>query len=162
MNLIVEMYHGSHLYGTASATSDVDIKGIATASPRDVLLGTIPKIVAETHPVKGEGQKNAPGDIDRTIFSLHHFIHLALKGETVAIDNAARPGFRHHQRRRAVLGLAGPQSSQVLHQAHDRAGGLRPAPGREVRPEGVASGSGQARHGEFGIAGLAQDRGTVD
>jgi hypothetical protein len=83
---LVEMFHGSHLYGTNGPTSDVDYKGVGLADVKDVLLGRIPKVLEASSPTKADGEKNQPGDVDRQIFSLHAFIAMALKGETVAID----------------------------------------------------------------------------
>ena len=38
MDLIVEMRFGSHLYGTDTATSDLDLKGVYLPSAREILL----------------------------------------------------------------------------------------------------------------------------
>lgn len=83
---LVEMFHGSHLYGTNGPASDVDYKGVGLAEVKDVLLGRVPKVLEASSPIKADGEKNQPGDVDRQIFSLHAFIAMALKGETVAID----------------------------------------------------------------------------
>jgi predicted nucleotidyltransferase len=88
---IVQMYHGSHLYGTNTPESDVDFKGVALAETYDVLLGRIPKVIESKSPRKGDGEKNQAGDVDLQVFSLHQFMHLALKGETVAVDMLHAP-----------------------------------------------------------------------
>ena len=88
---LVQMFHGSHLYGTASAASDVDYKGVSLPSLRDALLGRIPSVMENIAPSKGAGEKNQPGDVDLQVFSLHHFIKMALKGETVAVDMLHAP-----------------------------------------------------------------------
>jgi hypothetical protein len=85
------MRHGSHLYGTATASSDIDYKGVAMPNPADVLLGRIPKVTESIAPDKEDGAKNRAGDIELQVFSLHHFVALALKGETVAVDMLHAP-----------------------------------------------------------------------
>lgn len=84
------MKFGSHLYGTATPESDQDYKGVFMPEPRDVLLGRIPRSVTErTNPDRN--RKNAPADVDSESFSLHHFVGLAVKGETVALDMLHAP-----------------------------------------------------------------------
>ncbi len=69
MDLIVEMRFGSHLYGTATAQSDLDYKAVYLPDARDILLQRVQPALA-LPPAKDPGDKNAPGDIDREIFSL--------------------------------------------------------------------------------------------
>jgi hypothetical protein len=51
---------------------------------RDIFLGNIPKSVRLDTNMSNE--KNSPDDVDIEIYSLHYFIELCLKGETVALD----------------------------------------------------------------------------
>lgn len=89
MKEIVRIRFGSHLYGTSTPASDEDWKGLFVPETRDVLLGRIPK-TAEAE--KGsDGVKNAPGEMDRENYSLHHFIKLAVQGQTVALDMLYAP-----------------------------------------------------------------------
>lgn len=90
MKTIVRMHFGSHLYGTATPESDRDYKGIFLPETRDVLLGKIPKTVAE-NTNRDPNQKNSPEDVDLELYSLHYFLELALKGETVALDMLHAP-----------------------------------------------------------------------
>lgn len=76
---------GSHLYGTDTANSDTDIKGIFMPTRSMVCLGNIPKSLTNSK-AKAEGQKNTKDDIDLELYSFHYFMHLAMQGETVAID----------------------------------------------------------------------------
>jgi hypothetical protein len=84
MNIICKILFGSDLYGTATKDSDKDYKGIFMPSMEQILLGKIPKSVNlstnKTH------EKNSKEDVDSEFYSLHYFIELACKGETVAID----------------------------------------------------------------------------
>jgi predicted nucleotidyltransferase len=41
MDLVVEMRFGSHLYGTDTPDSDVDLKGVYLPEARDILLQRI-------------------------------------------------------------------------------------------------------------------------
>jgi predicted nucleotidyltransferase len=46
MDLIVEMRFGSHLYGTDTPESDLDLKGVYLPEARDILLR---RVCSETH-----------------------------------------------------------------------------------------------------------------
>ena len=89
MDLIVKMKFGAHLYGTATASSDLDYKGVFLPTREEILLGRIPKCRAFT---TGDGlSKNLAGDVDEEIYSLHYFIQLACEGQTVALDMLHAP-----------------------------------------------------------------------
>lgn len=90
MNKIVLMKFGSHLYGTDTPNSDKDYKGVFLPNYKDILLGKIPNHFIENSK-KNSVEKNSKDDIDSEIYSLHYFIKLALKGETVAIDMIHAP-----------------------------------------------------------------------
>lgn len=85
MKLICRTQFGSHLYGTATPTSDVDIRGIFMPSKKDILLGKIPKTNKEQEAGKEE---------DYELYSLHHFVKLACEGQTLAFDMLWTP---YHQ-----------------------------------------------------------------
>ncbi len=89
VNTIVKMKFGSHLYGTATAASDLDFKGVFLPSKEDILLGKIPKGVSFS--TKTRDSKNEPDDIDIELYSLHYFIKLACEGQTVALDMLHAP-----------------------------------------------------------------------
>jgi hypothetical protein len=87
---VVKIIFGSHLYGTASETSDRDFKGVFMPSKEQVYLGKIPKsMTANTK--KNSGAKNTAEDVDTEMYSLHYFLHLACEGETVALDMLHAP-----------------------------------------------------------------------
>jgi hypothetical protein len=90
MNTLVEMTFGSHLYGTAGPNSDTDFKGVYKPSRRELLLSRFPKSVnASTK--KDSTVKNTAADTDKEFYSLHYFLDLACKGETVALDMLHAP-----------------------------------------------------------------------
>jgi predicted nucleotidyltransferase len=83
--ILILVKHGSHLYGTDTPTSDMDIKGVFLPSSQQVLLNKIPKTYSYQSK-KTTDEKNTSMDIDIELFSLHYFIELACKGETISID----------------------------------------------------------------------------
>jgi predicted nucleotidyltransferase len=84
MVLLMQTPFGSHLYGLETPTSDRDYKGIFMPEARDILLGTIPKTQKLSSGPSHE--RNSQGDVDSETYSLHHFVQLALQGQTVALD----------------------------------------------------------------------------
>jgi hypothetical protein len=89
MKTIVKMIFGSHLYGTDTASSDKDYKGVFMPSKEQIYLGRIPKSFNET--TGHDDSKNNSNDIDTEIYSLHYFIQLACEGQTVALDMLHTP-----------------------------------------------------------------------
>lgn len=83
-NLICLCRFGSHLYGTDTENSDEDFKGIYLPSKKEIFLGEIKKSV--NFDSNKSSEKNTSEDVDVEIYSLHYFIELACKGETVALD----------------------------------------------------------------------------
>ena len=83
-NMIVKTLFGSHLYGLDTPESDKDYKGIFMPTKEEILLGRIPSSINES--TGDDHSKNTNQDVDYETFSLHQFIKLAIKGETVAID----------------------------------------------------------------------------
>jgi hypothetical protein len=90
MDLIVEMRFGSHLYGTATPLSDLDLKAVYLPGPRDILLQRVQDTVIDA-PAKSAGEKNAPGDVDREIHSLQRYLALLAEGQTMALDMLFAP-----------------------------------------------------------------------
>jgi hypothetical protein len=86
LDIIVKMKFGSHLYGTSTEESDIDIKGVFMPSQEQVLLGRIPKSATFNTKTKGSDEKNTAEDVDEEYYSLHYFIDLACQGQTVALD----------------------------------------------------------------------------
>jgi len=90
MHTIVKMIFGSHLYGTSTPSSDTDYKGIFFPSQRDLYLQRVPKSISEKTKQHGN-TKNTAQDVDSEMYSLVYFVHLALAGETVALDMLHAP-----------------------------------------------------------------------
>lgn len=88
MNLIFDGMFGSKLYGTNTPTSDTDYKSIFIPTSREIVLGGKEHFTNNTG---NDESKNSPDDMDREYFSLKNFIHLAKKGETIAIDMIHTP-----------------------------------------------------------------------
>lgn len=82
--MIMRTLFGSHLYRLNTPTSDRDYKGIFMPDVSDILLGTIPKTQKISSGPSHE--RNSQEDVDSETYSLHHFVQLALQGQTVALD----------------------------------------------------------------------------
>lgn len=85
LNKIVEIKFGSHLYGTDTENSDLDLKGIYLPDARDILLGTYKKTISTTRP-KQPFERNNKDDVDIEIFSIDRYLKLLAEGQTVALD----------------------------------------------------------------------------
>jgi predicted nucleotidyltransferase len=84
MQNIVKAIFGSHLYGTDTANSDHDYKGIFLPSKRDCFLNRISNTV---HKSTGDSNsKNTKDDIDEELYSIQYFLKLAVNGEMIVID----------------------------------------------------------------------------
>jgi predicted nucleotidyltransferase len=90
MQIIVKIKFGSHLYGTATEQSDLDIKGIYIPNARDILLQRVKSFVS-CKPIKIQGKKNSPSDIDYELYSPKKFLTLLASGQTVALDMLFAP-----------------------------------------------------------------------
>ena len=66
---IVQMKVGSHLYGTATPESDLDIKAVYIPSARDILLQRVSPVVSESR-IMSRGEKNTSADTDCEAFTL--------------------------------------------------------------------------------------------
>jgi predicted nucleotidyltransferase len=89
MRTILTMKHGSHLYGTATPKSDLDIKEVFIPSAREIILGRVKPVISrqqKEHGPNGFTRKNGPDDVDVEAYSLDKFIKLFCEGQTVAID----------------------------------------------------------------------------
>lgn len=86
---LVEMRYGSHLFGTATPTSDTDIKAVHLPSADEILLGTGKPVITQKTKV-GEG-RNTADDIDHESYSLQKYLALLVEGQTVALDMLFAP-----------------------------------------------------------------------
>jgi hypothetical protein len=87
---IVQMKVGSHLYGTATPESDLDIKAVYIPSDRDILLQRVSPVVSESR-IKARGEKNTSTETDCEAFSLQRYMELLVEGQTVALDMLFAP-----------------------------------------------------------------------
>lgn len=90
MQLIVQIKFGSHLYGTDTPNSDLDIKGIYMPEARDILLQSVKPVVSLSKP-KAPGEKNTSADVDYELYSPKKFLDLLAEGQTVALDMLFAP-----------------------------------------------------------------------
>ena len=92
-DLIVQMKFGSHLYGTNTLSSDIDLKSVAIPSAKDIILQKASQIgsVHLGRESKEEGKKNSPGEVDHECFSLQRYLGLLSEGQTVAVDMLFAP-----------------------------------------------------------------------
>jgi len=75
---------GSHLYGTNSPTSDLDVKFIFLPSVNDCLLGVDSKNINMN--TSNDKDKNTSDDVDIQGWSIQFFVDLLRKSDTNAID----------------------------------------------------------------------------
>ena len=85
MNKIIEIKFGSHLYGTDTPESDLDIKAIYLPEARDIVLGRVKETIVHSRS-KAECERNTKDDVDIETFSLCRFLKLLTEGQTTALD----------------------------------------------------------------------------
>lgn len=85
MRKIVSIRFGSHLYGTATPNSDIDIKSVFVPNARAILLQRVKGSITNARP-KASGEKNVAGEIDEESYAVQRFLALAAEGQTVALD----------------------------------------------------------------------------
>jgi hypothetical protein len=75
---------GSHLYGTNSENSDIDVKGLFLPRLEDLVMGDFPKSI--NFSTGNNGSKNSKEDIDIELWSFQYFMKLLKQAETTALD----------------------------------------------------------------------------
>lgn len=88
--VVVEMKFGSHLYGTATKDSDLDIKGIYLPSAKDILLQRIKPVYSKSR-LKKQGEKNSFADIDYELYSPGKFLSLLAEGQMIPLEMLFAP-----------------------------------------------------------------------
>ena len=81
MNLLYEVVHGSHLYGTNTSDSDLDIKGVYAPYSYDVLCGEESALNVISKANKGDNEKSDKDTVERKYYSLAKFYWLLSKGD---------------------------------------------------------------------------------
>lgn len=92
MKTLVKMQFGSHLYGTATPASDMDIKAVHLPSADDILLQRA-KPVFSTKTKLDMSAKNSADDVDFESYSLQKYLALVAEGQTVALDMLFAPAW---------------------------------------------------------------------
>ncbi len=87
---IIEIKYGSHLYGTATEKSDLDIKGIFIPEARDILLQQIPPVISLSR-TKLHGENNTANDVDYELYSPEKYLFLLAKGQSIALEMLFAP-----------------------------------------------------------------------
>jgi predicted nucleotidyltransferase len=87
---IIEIKYGSHLYGTDTPSSDLDLKSVFLPTREDLLSGNHRKTIQLKRP-KLHGEKNTKDDVDVEMLSLDRFIELLSEGQTMALDMVFAP-----------------------------------------------------------------------
>lgn len=85
MRKLVTIRFGSHLYGTSTPQSDVDLKSVYVPDAEAILLQRVKGSITNQR-AKNEGERNYAGEIDEESYSLQRFLGLAAEGQTVALD----------------------------------------------------------------------------
>lgn len=88
---LVRMKFGSHLYGTNTPTSDLDIKAVHLPTARQIVLQRVPAVISQKTKV-GTG-KNTQDDVDFESYSLAKYLELVTQGQTVALDMLFAPSW---------------------------------------------------------------------
>ena len=90
MNKIIEIKFGSHLYGTDTENSDLDLKGVFLPSKAQLLSSAHQKNIQNKRK-KLHGEKNTKDDVDVEMISLDRFVELLCEGQTMALDMLFAP-----------------------------------------------------------------------
>jgi hypothetical protein len=90
MKSIVQIKFGSHLYGTSTPESDLDIKGVYIPCADDILLQHVNPMISKSRE-KSFGEKNTADDVDEEYYSLQRYLELLSQGQTVALDMLFAP-----------------------------------------------------------------------
>jgi hypothetical protein len=87
MKKLFSCRYGSHLYGTSTPESDIDLKHVVLPDLSSLLLGRTPKNVVKKTNIN-ENQKNTADDIDEEFVPIHVFARDFLRGQTYALELA--------------------------------------------------------------------------
>lgn len=88
---IAKILHGSHLYGTATADSDVDVKSVWLPAPVDIVLGR----TGRTESNNDSSRTNNGSDVDHEASDLLRFVDLLSSSHPAAIECLFAPASCH-------------------------------------------------------------------
>ncbi len=77
---------GSNLFGTATPTSDLDVKGVFLPSRASLYLQTAPQQFTRNTNNSSSGLKNSSDDVDVTVWSVQFWLKLVLRGDINAVS----------------------------------------------------------------------------
>lgn len=77
---------GSQLFGTATPTSDLDVKGVFLPSRESLYLQSAPQQFTRNTNNSGSGMKNSSDDVDVTVWSVQFWLKLVLRGDINAVS----------------------------------------------------------------------------
>lgn len=89
--ILFECLAGSRLYGTSRPESDMDYQGVFMPSDAEFLGLQNPATEWNLSTKKSEGARNQKGDVDRKLFSVRRFLHLAGEGQPGALEMLFAP-----------------------------------------------------------------------
>lgn len=91
MKKLVSMTFGSHLYGTSTPASDLDLKSVHLPAAEDLLLGRVKQVISTS--TGSQHERNTADDVDDESFTLQKYLALAAQGQTVAVDMLFAPSW---------------------------------------------------------------------
>lgn len=91
MDILCQIKFGSHLYGTNTPASDLDLKSVYVPDGREILLGTARDSIRRGSRDKADGERNTAADVDDELYSLKRYLGLLCEGQTVALDMLFAP-----------------------------------------------------------------------
>lgn len=77
---------GSHLFGTATPKSDLDVKGVFLPSKASLYLQVAPQQFTQNTNESSSGVKNSRDDVDVTVWSVQFWLKLLLRGDINAVS----------------------------------------------------------------------------
>lgn len=87
---IFKIKHGSHLYGTNTPASDLDLKEVHLPSGRDIVLQRAKNAYDNSTP-KEAGQKNTKDDVDIQSFAVHKLFQMLTSGDIIGMEMIFAP-----------------------------------------------------------------------
>lgn len=84
------MCAGSHLYGTATPSSDLDLKAVVLPGACDILLQRVKPTATEGRS-RAPGERNTPDDVDVEMHSLQRYLALLAAGQPIAVEMLFAP-----------------------------------------------------------------------
>ena len=90
MREIFSLTYGSHLFGTATPSSDIDLKAVHVPGAREILLGRAKGALTSLR-AKRPGEKTQAGEVEEESYSLQKYLGLLADGQTVALDMLFAP-----------------------------------------------------------------------